>query len=215
MRYLYLHGFASGAKSRKAQAFREGLAERGIELEIPELDEGDFEHLTVSGQLGVVERLLGGEAACIAGSSMGGYLAALYASRHPEVARLVLLAPAFSFSERWDNMVGEEALEAWRVTGWLKVYHYGEGRKRQVHHGLYEDALRHPSSPDFSQPGLIFHGVRDAVVPVELSRAFAAGHANAVLTEFDSDHELLNVLPEITAAGVEFLSEGQIQPRYQ
>ena len=31
---------------------------------------------------------------------MGGYLAALYASRHPEIDRMVLLAPAFGFGTR-------------------------------------------------------------------------------------------------------------------
>jgi len=205
MRYLYLHGFASGPRSRKAEAFRTGLAERGVKLEVPALDRGDFERLTVSGQLGVVERLLGGEPARIAGSSMGGYLAALYAASHPEVERIVLLAPAFSFSTRWEDLVGPAGMEKWRDTGWLEVFHYGEGRTRRVHYGLFEDALNHAGSPDFSQPGLIFHGVRDAMVPVELSRAFAAGHRNVRLQEMDSDHELLNVLPEIAAAGIEFL----------
>src|SRR5690348_17748458 len=53
-----------------------------------------FEHLTISGQLGVLERTLQNEPVRLIGSSMGGYLAALYAARHPEVDRLVLLAPA-------------------------------------------------------------------------------------------------------------------------
>jgi len=206
MRYVYLHGFASGPRSRKAEAFRAGLATRGIELEVPALDQGDFEHLTISGQLRVVERLLGGEPGRIAGSSMGGYLAALYAAGHPEVERVVLLAPAFSFSERWGDLVSPAGMEKWRETGWLEVFHYGEGRVRRVHYGLFEDALKYAGSPDFGQPGLIFHGFRDAVVPVELSRAFAAGHGNVGLREVDSDHELLNVLGEITAEGVEFLS---------
>jgi pimeloyl-ACP methyl ester carboxylesterase len=206
MRYLYLHGFASGAKSRKAQAFRLALEARGIQLEIPALDEGDFEHLTISAQLRVVERTLHGEPARIAGSSMGGYLAALYASTHPEVERLVLLAPAFSFSERWDDLVKPEGMAAWRETGWLEVFHYGEARMRRIHYDLYRDALTHPASPDFTQPARIFHGVNDTVVPIELSRNFAAAQANASLTECDSDHELLSVLPEITEAAIEFLT---------
>jgi len=43
------------------------------------------------------------------------------------------------------------------------------------------------------------------VVPIDLSRGFAASHANAELTELDSDHELLNVLDSIVAAAVPFL----------
>jgi pimeloyl-ACP methyl ester carboxylesterase len=205
MRYVYLHGFASGPHSRKAQAFRTALAEHRISLEIPALDGGDFEHLTISAQLSLIERLLHGDPARIAGSSMGGYLAALYASTHPEVDRLALLAPAFSFSDRWDDLVNPAQMALWRETGGLDVYHYGEKAMRRVHYGLIEDARRYPAAADFSQPARIFHGTRDAVVPIELSREFAARHGNAHLTELDSDHELLNVLPEISSAAVEFL----------
>src|SRR5262245_28397540 len=83
MRYVYLHGFASGPQSRKAQFFREKLASVGVALEIPALDEGDFEHLTITRQLAFLTRLLLGEPVVLMGSSMGGYLAALYASHHP------------------------------------------------------------------------------------------------------------------------------------
>ena len=40
---VYLHGFASGPDSSKAQFFRRKFAERGVAIEIPQLDEGDFE----------------------------------------------------------------------------------------------------------------------------------------------------------------------------
>ena len=49
-------------------------------MEIPILDEGRFEELTISGQLRVIERAVGGQPAILMGSSLGGYLAALYAS---------------------------------------------------------------------------------------------------------------------------------------
>jgi pimeloyl-ACP methyl ester carboxylesterase len=205
MRHLYLHGFASGPMSRKAQSFRRALAWHGLELEIPDLAEGDFGHLTISGQLTVVERTLHGEAACLVGSSMGGYIAALYAAGHPDITRLVLLAPAFSFASRWELLTGHEKLRLWRDTGWLDVYHYGDKCDRRVHFGLFEDALRHPLSPDFGQPALILHGVHDVTVPCELSRAFVERHPSAELVELDSDHELLNVLPEVVERGIAFL----------
>jgi pimeloyl-ACP methyl ester carboxylesterase len=209
MRYLYLHGFASGRHSRKAQAFLAALAARRIELEIPELDAGDFEHLTIAGQLNVIERTLDGQPARIAGSSMGGYLASIYASAHPEVERLVLLAPAFSFAGRWGDLLKPGQIEEWRRSGWLEVYHYGDRKMRRVHYGLFEDALTYPPLPEFSQPALIFHGVGDTVVPVGLSRTFAARHPNARLTELDSDHELLDSLPLIAERGVAFLAAGE------
>ena len=199
MRFLYIHGFASGPRSRKAQAFQTALAGRGIDLEIPALDEGDFEHLTISGQLAVVARTLNGEPARLIGSSMGGYLAALYAAAHPEVSRLLLLAPAFGFASRWREKIPGEA------PGYLEVFHYAAGAMRRVHYGLIENALSYPARPDFVQPGRIFHGIHDDVVPIEYSRDFCAAHPNAELTELDSDHELLNVLEAIVGDAMPFL----------
>jgi pimeloyl-ACP methyl ester carboxylesterase len=207
MRTLYLHGFASGPQSRKAQAFREALAASGIDLEIPPLDESDFEHLTLTGQLGVIERTLNSAPCRLIGSSMGGYLAALYAAGHAEVDRLVLLAPAFGFQTRWREIHGDEAIEHWRETGWLPVYHYGAKELQQVHFGLFEDAGRFPAYPDFHQPARIFHGVNDTVVPIGFSRTFAADHPNTQLTELHSDHELLDALGAIIRDSIPFLAE--------
>lgn len=90
------------------------LEHRQISLEIPDLAEGDFEHITISSQLSVVERSLQGEPARLIGSSMGGYLASLYAAAHPKVERLVLLAPAFGFAARWQELMGPEKLRVWK-----------------------------------------------------------------------------------------------------
>ncbi len=201
MRFLYLHGFASSPRSSKAVAFQSAMASAGIPLETPALDEGDFEHLTVSGQLALVERTLGNEPVSLIGSSMGGYLAALYAASHPEVERLVLLAPAFGFAARWQAKTDELKPAA------LRVFHYGDRALRPVHYGLIEDALQYPASPAFTQPALIFHGMHDDTVPVENSRAFATAHANARLVELDSDHELLNVLEGIVTEALPFLTK--------
>jgi uncharacterized protein len=199
MRFVYLHGFASGPRSSKAVALQSALARAGIPLEVPALDEGDFAHLTISGQLALIERTLHGEQVCLIGSSMGGYLAGLYAAGHPEVSGLVLLAPAFAFAARWDARINEPKPVD------IEVFHYGDRAMRRVHYGLIQDALRYPALPDFSQPALIYHGIRDEVVPVENSRAFAATHANASLTELDSDHELLDVQQEIVASALPFI----------
>jgi uncharacterized protein len=190
MRTIYLHGFASGPASKKAAFFRDRLPG----LEVPDLAAGDFEHLTITSQLEVIEDLAGGEPAALIGSSMGAYLAALYAARHAEVARLVLLAPAFSFARRWSETT--EA-KVWRKRGFLDIYHYAEKRKLKLGYQLLEDALRFEEFPDFKQPALIFHGIHDDVVPPQLSTKFARSHANARLRLLDSDHELLNVLDAI------------------
>jgi pimeloyl-ACP methyl ester carboxylesterase len=193
VRVLYLHGFASGPVSGKAQWFRRCFAERGVTLEIPELIEGSFEDITITGQLGVIERTAKGEPVSLIGSSMGGYLAALYASRHPEVEKLVLLAPAFHFPQRWPEELGEEKAAEWRRTGRLEVFHYAEGRPRNVGWNLIEDGLRYDAEPSFGQPALIFHGVNDDVVPPAYSEAFAARHPNVRLRLLASDHQLTDV----------------------
>src|SRR5271169_366673 len=195
MRIIYLHGFASGPASKKASFFRERIPA----LEVPDLAAGDFEHLTISGQLKLVEDLAGGERVALIGSSLGGYLAALYGARHPEAVKLVLMAPAFGFVRRW--AAAPEA-ESWRTTGYLEVYHYGEKRTCRLSYQFIEDALGYVDFPDCQQPTLIFHGVKDDTVPARVSSEFAAAHPNARLRLLDSDHELLDVL-EIIWQGTE------------
>lgn len=190
-----MHGFASGPGSRKAQYFRERFRDEGVTLHIPDLAAGDFEHLTITGQLGVVAKLLDGRPATLVGSSLGGYLAALYAARHPEIERLVLLAPAFGFPGRWARSLGPERASEWRRTGQLRVFHYGDNCERLLGYQLMEDAGAYEDYPDAVQPALVFHGSRDTVVPPEASRHFAAAHPNARLEILDSDHELGDVLP--------------------
>ena len=204
--YVYLHGFASGPSSSKARLFQARLAELKIELMVPELDGGDFEHLTLSGQLERLERLAGGrESVTLIGSSMGGLVAALYAERHAAVERLVLLAPAFGFANRWPETLGAEVVEKWRSAGYRDVYHYAQQRHARVHYGLIEDAARYPAYPDFEQPALILHGRRDDVVPLEYSERFVAEHPNTQLQVLETDHQMTDCLPQIWEASRAFL----------
>lgn len=208
-RVLYLHGFASGPSSNKARYFQSRLAAAGMDVQVPDLASGDFEHLTLTGQLAVIAAAAqpGGrpEPVILIGSSMGGYLAALYAARHPKITRLVLLAPAFGFARRWPERLGAAAMERWRATGSMDVFHYGENRSRALSYRLIEDAGAYEDYPDFHQPALIFHGAQDDVVPPSISRAFAAAHSNVKLEIVDSGHELLNVLDYMAPKIEEFL----------
>ena len=152
MRYIYLHGFASGPRSRKAQAFRTALELSGAELETPDLASDGFEHLTITGQLKVLGHTLALSPARLIGSSMGGYLAALYAATHPEVDRLVLLAPAFQFPARWSEVAGPDDMRTWRDSGWLEVYHYATEEMRRVHYGCMKTRSGTIPIPNFSSP---------------------------------------------------------------
>src|SRR5207244_8396284 len=130
----------SSPSSKKAQYFRQRLEKAGFRVTIPDLAEGDFRHLTLTRQLQVMETVTGGLPVSLIGSSMGGYLAALYAARHPEVERVVLLAPAFGFARRWPLLLGADKVAEWRRTGWLPMYHYGDQMERRVGYGLLSDA---------------------------------------------------------------------------
>ena len=199
MKLIYLHGFASSPLSSKAQFFRRRFADLGIEIHIPDLSEGNFEALTITRQLRVIEKIAAGKNVWLMGSSMGGYLAALHAARHPDVSRLILLAPAFGFARRWPLRLGADKIAEWRRTGWLPVYHYGEKKESRVAYALLEDGSRYEDYPEASQPVLIFHGYQDDVVPVEYSQEFAALHPHATLRVMDSGHDLLNVLEPMWA----------------
>jgi pimeloyl-ACP methyl ester carboxylesterase len=204
-RILYLHGFASSPASSKARFFARYLRDRSATVEILDLDDGDFERLTLTGQLAVIDRAAHGEPVSLIGSSMGGYLAALYAARHQEVPRIVLLAPAFCFARRWEERMGPTAVAEWQASGAVEVFHYGENRTRRLDYGLLDDARRYPDYPAVRQPALIFHGRTDDIVPPAYSIEFAAAHPNARLELVDSGHELVNVLDDMAPKVAAFL----------
>ena len=88
---------------------------------------------------------------------MGGYLAALYAARHPEVEKLVLLAPAFSFLTRWPEELGESKMDEWKRTGVLQVFHYVERRDdAAIGYQLIEDAQQYEDFPEVSAADAYF-----------------------------------------------------------
>ncbi|MCX6609889.1 MAG: alpha/beta hydrolase [Acidobacteria bacterium] len=208
MKFVYLHGFASSPNSRKAQFFAGKLRELGFEVEVPHLESEGFRNLTVSGQLQVIEAVAQGGGIRLIGSSMGGYLAALYASKHPEVEKLLLLAPAFGFAERWKIRLGEAKMAEWKRQGYIEMMHYATGKPEPVGYELIEDGLSFASEPPFHQPAMIFHGTEDDVVPVSFSREFVAKRKNASLREMKSGHELTDVMEEIWEESKSFLVDG-------
>jgi pimeloyl-ACP methyl ester carboxylesterase len=178
----------------------------GIPFTAPQLDEGNFETLTIGGQLRVVEEAVRGEPVVLMGSSMGGYIAALYAARHPEaVEKLVLLAPAFQFPTRWRARYSAKDLELWRVQGTIPFFHYGFKEERPLGFQIVEDAAKYEDEPAFRQPALVLHGRKDEVVPASLSKVFAEGHPNVTLRLVDSGHELTDVLDELWLETATFL----------
>lgn len=207
-RHLYLHGFASGPQSMKGVAFAEHFAHRGITFDRLNLRVPSFEHLRLSAMIEVAGRAIGGpdDRAIVIGSSLGGLTAARLAERDPRVEKLVLLAPAFQLTARWEQILGA-AFEDWRRTGWREVVDYTTQQPARVDFGFIEDAAAiDVGFPDVRVPTLILHGTRDDSVPIEHSRRFAAGKANVELIELDDGHELAASLPRLLAETERFLA---------
>jgi pimeloyl-ACP methyl ester carboxylesterase len=206
MRIVYLHGFASSPQSSKARFFQRKFTEAGIPFLAPQLDRNDFERLTITGMLQVIAATVADEKTVLMGSSLGGFVAGLYAARYPDpVEKLVLLAPAFQFSERWKARFNQEQFAAWKTRGWAPFFHYAAQKEERLAYGFVEDAESYESEPDFHQPALILHGSTDPVVPVEISRAFAARHSNVKLVEYASGHELTDLTEPMWEQTASFL----------
>jgi hypothetical protein len=204
---IYLHGFASSPRSRKATLFQERFREKGVDLEVPDLSEGEFVRMTITSQLEVLRRSAGEAEVSLIGSSMGGYLAALAAARSERIKRVVLMAPAFSFAVRYAASLGAGTMQRWQEEGYLQVQHYGSGSPEPLAWSLMEDARFYEAEPAVTQPALIFHGTRDDVVPVDASRHFAAGRENVRLVEYDSDHELTDAAEDMFTRTWQFLTQ--------
>jgi pimeloyl-ACP methyl ester carboxylesterase len=253
MRYIFLHGFASGPTSEKAAFLRGRFQDCGRTLETPTLVPGEFSQLTITGKLAELERALSsppestrpqpkptaiprdtrppaannesrrptaasgssgtlarptaasGSSVTLVGSSLGGYVATLYAEKHPgRIDRLILLAPAFGFPTRWlerganlpanpdDPDCKLTLTEAWQQTGFHTVYHHEKQQDEQIGYQLVTDAEQYPDFPKISPdiPILILHGNDDETVPVEYAKKFVEQNPHATLITLDADHRL-------------------------
>jgi pimeloyl-ACP methyl ester carboxylesterase len=199
--FVWLHGFASGPTSSKGRFVQQRLLERGVALQIPDLNLPSFRELTVSRMLGEVDRLAG-ESAVLFGSSLGGLTAALWAARNPRrCTALVLLAPAFDLGRRWIERMGQADVERWRRDGVFAFDHYGTGRKEELSVAFLDDALSHEPFPLPAAPTLVLQGEQDEVVDPSLAREFARrmreqGHP-VRLVLLPEKHELTLDLPRL------------------
>lgn len=195
---LYLHGFCSSSGSAKGVWLAQRFRELGVHVELPDLDEGDFEHSTLTRQLALVDRLVEElRPAMVIGSSLGGYLAALHASRHPEaVPAIVLLAPAFDFAKRLSTALGPEE-ERWRSNGVRAFYHYRTRSHVNLAYSFLEDARTFEPFPDVGIPTKVMHGTNDESVAPELSVRFAKGKSNVSLEWYETDHQMLDVIDKL------------------
>jgi pimeloyl-ACP methyl ester carboxylesterase len=212
MRYLWLHGFASGPTSSKGQFVRARLREQGHDLLLPDLNEPAFFDLTVSRMLSQIDRLVPAASAddgqvILFGSSLGGFTAAHWAASRPGRTRaLVLLAPAFDLAARWAARMDPSELARWEATGRFSFDHYAHGRKEDLGYAFLADARRYHPYPLPDCPTLVVQGTRDDVVDPSLAREFVRRMgARATLALVDEGHELNADLPALWARIDSFL----------
>lgn len=206
MNLIYLHGFASSPRSRKAVFFRDRLVSRGMPVEVAD-HAPEFRKTRISSSLAVVERLLLPDTV-ILGSSLGGYLAALTAERHPDKVRaLVLFAPAFELSARWEARLGPDEIESWHRSGTKLYLNHATGKEEPLDFEFLEDARRYPGQPRVSCPALIFAGRHDTTVTLDSIEPFAGSSPGRRLVVLDSDHELTDVLDTMWDQTWSFLQE--------
>jgi pimeloyl-ACP methyl ester carboxylesterase len=196
MHVLYLHGFASSAKSTKAAFFAAKLVAHGVIVHIPDFNEPDFSTLTITRMLDQV----GSEVASIddedaivpIGSSLGGVVAVQTALRYPaRVSRMVLLAPALEFKGEHLETLGDRSVAEWARTQRLDVFHYGFGRVMPVHYELFTDASRYDClAAQPAMPIQIFQGRRDTAVDPRMVQQWASLRPNVELHLLDDDHQL-------------------------
>ena len=140
--YAYLHGFASGPKSKKGIHLRSFLKKYGVDLHLPDLNGPTFSELTYTGALDILTALdselmaSGSFKWRLIGSSMGGYLAARWAELHPSVVdKMILLCPGFNLVDRWPDIFGEQVFERWEARG-MRMVPDGSGTPTPLHWGF-------------------------------------------------------------------------------
>lgn len=202
MNVFYLHGFASSPRSTKVNFFTERFREYGIDVRCPDFNAPSFGALTMTRMIARLERELAagaGDETAVIGSSLGATLAILGASKYPtSVDRLVLLAPAVMFAKPGHHLLPPERIDEWRRRGALPFFHYGDGTERDLAFTFYEDSLQYDAfNAAFSQPTLIFQGLRDQSVDYRTVEAFATPRSHVTLSLLDDDHQLIESLPRM------------------
>lgn len=207
---IYLHGFASVASSTKATFIGRRLRTRGIDFRTPDLNLPDFSALTVTRMLQQTRALLddGRGSVTLIGSSLGGFVAVNAAAKWPDrVAKLVLLAPALDFGSPAMTRMGDTALEDWKASGTMNVFHFGYGRFVPVRYELYEDARQYDAMhARIAMPTLIFQGRHDDVVDPATVQRWASARPNVELHLLEDGHQLTASLPLIADAIDEFVA---------
>ena len=196
------HGMMSAKEGRKQEAFAEALQRGGFsvlrfDFSFCGESEGHFPDITFSQEVDDLAcavrwvRQRGGEPVGLLGSSMGGAVALLYASRDPGIAAVVTVAAVGypgRLAERMDLL--KRKMEEW------KQEEHRFGASGDVGAAFYQDALLQDVTgavQGMAAPLLILHGSLDEVGPVSDARALFdhAGEPRRLRIFPDADHRFI------------------------
>ena len=179
---LLCHGFLSTKNSTTNKTLTRALTEQGIATFRFDFfgqgeSEGPFEAITITIALGQAMAAMdllvarGYKRIGLVGSSFGGLIAILTASKRPELACLGLKCPVADFAETLRLEFGEAGMAHWQshqeipdVTGGPKPV--------PMRHALYESCLEYDgykAAADIKIPTLIVQGEKDELVPLHQS----------------------------------------------
>ena len=178
--------------------FKDRFEKARLPLTIPDLQQGNFENLTLTNQVSLVQSIIDGKPGArfaLIGSSMGGYVAALTAETRKEIEELYLMAPGFNFLNRWMENMGWEKNSFSSTPDLIRVFHYSYNREVTLNTHLFRDAMRWDSLPLIRNiPIRVVHGIHDETINIQESRDFAGSRPWCQLKELDSDHGLFSCI---------------------
>lgn len=196
---LYLHGFGSSPDGVKGRAILQGLRADGVPVVAPRLaDPDEFLDFTVSRSLGRARHGLF-ERTLLVGSSLGGWTGTLLAREDDRVKELVLLCPAFRFSERWLKRMPSSERARWEREQALEFEVGHPPQMRPLSFGFVRDAAQHDGQVQPRVPTTVFHGSQDEVVPLEDVVCTVGRQSKVTLRVVEDDHGLSRSLPDIVA----------------
>ncbi|MHB1321861.1 MAG: alpha/beta hydrolase [Acidithiobacillus ferrivorans] len=183
---VFLPGFASNMEGSKSQrlacsAQAQGWSWVRFDPRGVGRSDGLFQALTLSrylADLQLILHMLEDRPVLLVGSSLGGWLGTIAATRWPKQIRaLLLIAPAYNFIQEIFRRLPADEQQAWQDTNlrcWEDPYGLGELRMQfdLVADSWRYDFLRFP--PYLHCPVEILHGSADKDVPLTLSYQFAA-----------------------------------------
>ncbi len=157
--------------------------------------DGPFADLTVTRAvqqtLNLIHYMAGKDFSKIAlmGSSFGGLVALITASRYSQLSALALKCPVVDFPEELNLELGRSGMSEWKNTNTIPNF-TGQPGRLKLSFDFYEDCLRHVGyqvATSITAPTIIVQGKRDELIPIHQCQHFF---------ELVNTEKSLHLLPE-------------------